>query len=394
MTAQPASVQDFRNLAKRRLPRFLLDYLEGGSFAERTLNANVCELERLSLRQRVLKDVSSIDTRTELFGSSYSAPIALGPVGLAGMYSRRGERQAAVAAEASNVPFTLSTVGVCPIDEVSAAIRTPFWFQLYMIRDRGFMKDLMFKARDAGCSVLVFTVDMPVPGRRYRDFRSGLAGETRLSGTLKRGLQAALRPAWAWDVGVMGRPHHLGNVAPVLQGQTGLEDFMAWMSGNFDASVSWDDIDFVRDNWDGPIVLKGILDAEDARIAASTGVDGILVSNHGGRQLDSVVSTAEALPGIAEAIGDRMLMFADGGVRSGLDILKLVALGAKTVFLGRSWVYGLAARGGRGVQEVIEILQSELRVAMALTGCASIEDVGSHVIDRLDGAAQSKGELR
>lgn len=329
-----------------------------------------------------MKDVSDIDTTASLFGRDYRMPVGLAPVGLAGMYARRGELQAVRAAETANVPFTLSTVGVCPIDEVANVATVPFWFQLYMIRDRGFMRNLLTSAREAGCSALVFTVDMPVPGSRYRDYRSGLAGESRLSGNIRRVTQAMLRPRWAWDVGLFGKPHQLGNVAPVLGKNSGLEDFMAWMLKNFDPSVSWRDLEFVRDNWDGPIVIKGILDPQDAREAANLQVDGIIVSNHGGRQLDGVVSAAAALPRVADTVSGKLTILADGGIYSGLDVVRMLALGADAVLIGRSWVYALAARGQAGVEHVLELIHKEMLVAMALTGCRRIADIGGDVLDR------------
>ena len=377
-----ASVSDYRLLAKRRVPHFLFEYLDGGSYAEVTKNRNRADLESLSLRQRVLRDVSSIDTTVELFGQSYRMPVGLAPIGLAGMYARRGELQAVRAAEAAGVPFALSTVGVCPIDEVAQAANLPFWFQLYMIRDRAFMRDILASAREAGCSALIFTVDMPVPGSRYRDYRSGLAGESWLSGNFRRITQAMLRPRWAWDVGLLGRPHQLGNVAPVLGKNSGLEDFMAWMQKNFDPSVSWQDLEFVRDNWNGPIIIKGILDPDDAREAAAAGADGVIVSNHGGRQLDGVVSSAAALPGITDAVGDQLVILADGGVYSGLDVVRMLALGANAVLIGRSWVYALAARGQAGVEHILELIHKEMLVAMALTGCRGIADIGRHVLEQ------------
>ena len=377
-----ASVHDYRRLAKRRVPHFLFEYLDGGSYAEVTRERNRTDLESLALRQRVMKDVSDIDTTTSLFGRDYRMPVGLAPVGLAGMYARRGELQAVRAAETANVPFTLSTVGVCPIDEVANVATVPFWFQLYMIRDRGFMRNLLTSAREAGCSALVFTVDMPVPGSRYRDYRSGLAGESRLSGNIRRVTQAMLRPRWAWDVGLFGKPHQLGNVAPVLGKNSGLEDFMAWMLKNFDPSVSWRDLEFVRDNWDGPIVIKGILDPQDAREAANLQVDGIIVSNHGGRQLDGVVSAAAALPRVADTVSGKLTILADGGIYSGLDVVRMLALGADAVLIGRSWVYALAARGQAGVEHVLELIHKEMLVAMALTGCRRIADIGGDVLDR------------
>ena len=377
-----ASVQDYRRLAKKRVPHFLFEYLDGGSYAEVTKERNRADLESLALRQRVLRDVSHIDTSVELFGRSYAMPVALAPVGLAGMYARRGELQAVRAAEAAGVPFALSTVGVCPIGEVAEAANEPFWFQLYMIRDRSFMRDMLALAREAGCSALIFTVDMPMPGSRYRDYRSGLAGESRLSGNIRRVFQAMRRPRWAWDVGLFGRPHQLGNVAPVLGKNSGLEDFMAWMGKNFDPSLTWQDLEFVRDNWDGPIILKGILDPDDARQAATLELDGVIVSNHGGRQLDGVTSSAKALPRITDAVGDRLDVLVDGGIYSGLDVVRMLALGAKSVLIGRSWVYGLAANGQAGVEHVLELIHKELHVAMALTGCISLADIDSRVLDR------------
>ena len=373
--AKAASALDYRELARRRLPHFLFEYIDGGSYAEVTLRRNVADLEAIALRQRVLNDVSTLDLSTELLGERLALPIALGPIGLAGMNARRGEVQAARAAEAAGVPFCLSTVSACPLPEVSRAIARPLWFQLYMIRDRAFMRDLLVQARETGCSTLVFTVDMPVPGSRYRDYRSGLAGASGFAGSLRRTVQSMLRPAWAYDVGVRGRPHSLGNVAPVLGKNTGLEDFFAWMRNNFDPTVSWRDLDFIRSEWKGPLVIKGILDPDDAHAAAEIGADGIVVSNHGGRQLDGVLSTAAALPPIAQAVGDRLTVLADGGVRSGLDVIRLLALGARGVLLGRAWVYALAARGEAGVIHMLQLMEAEMRVAMALTGCTTIDRI-------------------
>jgi L-lactate dehydrogenase (cytochrome) len=375
-----ASVTDYRELARRRLPRFLFEYIDGGSYAESTLGRNTADLEAIALRQRVLRDVSNIDLSTTLFGQRLAMPVALAPVGLAGLNARRGEVQAARAAEAAGVPFCLSTVSACPLGEVVAGTQQPIWFQLYMIRDRAFMRDLLAKAREARCAALVFTVDMPVPGTRYRDLRSGLAGAPGLAGSLRRMGQAMLHPRWAWDVGVMGRPLQLGNVAPVLGPNTGLEDFFAWMRNNFDPTVTWRDLEFIRSEWQGPLVVKGILDAADARQVASLGADGIVVSNHGGRQLDGVPSTARALPAIADAVGDRLAVLADGGVRSGLDVVRMLALGARAVLVGRPWAYALAGAGQAGVAHVLQLLQAEMRVAMALTGCTRVADIDRNVL--------------
>jgi L-lactate dehydrogenase (cytochrome) len=370
-----ASVLDYRELARRRLPRFLFDYIDGGSYAEVTLRGNVAELEKIALRQRVLRNVSALDLTTTLFGQKLALPVALAPIGLAGLAARRGEVQAARAAEAAGIPFCLSTVSACPLAEVKRGVTKPFWFQLYMIRDRGFMGDLLAAAKDAGCSALMFTVDMPVPGSRYRDVRSGLAGAPGALGDLRRFFQAAVKPDWAWDVGINGRPHVLGNVAPVLKGNTGLEDFFAWMRNNFDPSVTWKDLEWVRANWDGPLMLKGILDPDDARSVADLGADGVIVSNHGGRQLDGALPTALALPAIADAVADRLTVLADGGVRSGLDVVRMLALGAKGVLLGRAWAYALGGGGQAGVAHMLRLIEAEMRVAMALTGFTSVEAI-------------------
>ena len=364
-----ASTTDFREAARRRLPRFLFDYIDGGSYAEATLRRNTADLAQIGLRQRVLVDVSEIRLEVELFGRKQALPVALAPVGLAGMYARRGEVQAACAAQARGIPFCLSTVSVCAMEEVAQALQAPFWFQLYMIRDRGFMLDLLRRAKAAGASGLVFTVDMPVPGARYRDPHSGMSGP---HAALRRHAQAVAHPGWAWDVGLRGRPHTLGNVAPVLGGSSGLEDFIGWLAANFDPAISWKDIGWIRQQWDGPLIVKGILDAEDARAAADAGVDGIIVSNHGGRQLDGVSSSARALPAIAEAVGHRLTVLADSGVRSGLDVVRMLALGARGVLLGRAWAYALAAAGQAGVSLLLELIEKEMRVAMALTGSTDV----------------------
>tara|TARA_S200000501_G_scaffold195755_1_gene184324 strand:+ start:18112 stop:19296 length:1185 start_codon:yes stop_codon:yes gene_type:complete len=378
-----ACVKDYRLLAKKKLPKFLFEYLDGGSYSELTKSQNFKDLEALPLRQRVLRGSSNIDTKIKLFGSSFNLPVALGPVGLAGMYARRGECQALKAAENCEIPFSLSTVGVCSLEEVSKVSKKPFWFQLYMIRDRSFMIDLLNQAKEAKCSALIFTVDMPVPGSRYRDYNSGLAGESWLSGNIRRISQAITKPSWALDVGVFGMPHKLGNVTPLLKNNSGLEDFMEWMSNNFDPTVSWKDIEFVRDHWDGPIILKGILDPEDAKQAAAMEVDGLIVSNHGGRQLDGVLSSVKCLPKIVDVVGDQLDIMVDGGITSGLDVVRMLALGAKSVLLGRAWVYALAAKGQIGVEHVIDLIHKEMIVAMTLTGCHKLDDINESVIDNL-----------
>ena len=373
-----ASVSDYRALAKARLPHFLFEYLDGGSYDEVTLAANRDDLRDVKLRQRVLRDVSKLKLSTDLFGQTWSLPVGLGPVGLAGMYARRGEVQAAQAARAAGVPFTLSTLGVCSVREVARELRAPFWLQLYIIRDRGFVRDLLAQAKEAGCGALLLTVDLPVSGSRYRDHRSGFSGGTRM----RRGFQGMARPGWAWDVGLFGRPHSLGNLEPVLGSESGMEDYFGWIAANFDPAITWADVAWVRENWDGPLVIKGILEPGDARQAVANGVDGIVVSNHGGRQLDGVISTAAALQSVAEAVGDRLPILVDGGVRSGLDVVRMLALGADFVLLGRAWAYALGARGGKGVAHVLKLIEAEIRVAMALTGCTDIRDIGPEVLDR------------
>ncbi len=364
-----ACVADYRGAARRRLPKILFDYIDGGSYAEATLAANSADFADLTLRQRVLRDVSRLSTSVELFGRSMALPLVLAPIGLAGLYARRGEVQAARAAKAAGIPFCLSTMGLCAVEEIAPV--TPPWFQLYMTRDRAFMSDLLARVRAAGCPVLILTVDLPIAGARYRDVRTGLmAGGP--ADQLSRMLDGLAHPEWLWDVQLNGGPHTLGNIAAVGAGVRSLSEFWTWIGANFDPSVTWRDIDWVRERWNGPIVIKGVLDAEDARAARSAGVEGIVVSNHGGRQLDSVPSGVSALPAVVDAVGADLTVLMDGGVRSGLDILKALALGARGCLVGRAWAYALGARGGSGVAEVIEIMRRELVVAMSLTGCIDV----------------------
>lgn len=375
----PAAVNDYRELARRRLPRFLFEYIDGGSYAEVTLRRNVSDLEAVALRQRVLRDVSALDLGTELFGQQLRLPLALAPVGLAGMYARRGEVQAARAAREAGVRMCLSTVSACSLDEVAAAVPGVLWFQLYMVRDRGFMRDMLARAA-VHCPVLLFTVDLSVSGARYRDIRSGLSDPDARMGRIKRMAQIACRPGWSWDVGVRGRPHTMGNLESIVPGQSLMTDFFAWTRDNFDASVTWTDIGWIREHWKGPLVIKGVLDVEDARAAADCGADGIVVSNHGGRQLDGASSTARALPAIAAALGDRLTVLADGGIRSGLDVVRMLALGARGVLIGRAWAFALAARGEAGVAHVLRLIEEEMKVAMALTGCTRVRDISGDML--------------
>lgn len=363
---------DYREAARRRLPPFLFEYIDGGAYDEHTLRRNVTDLASIALRQRVLVDMSELSLQTELFGETLSMPVALGPIGLTGMYARRGEVQAACAADRHGIPFTMSTVSVCPIEEVAPCIGRSMWFQLYVLKDRGFMKSVLERAQAAGVSTLVFTVDMPVPGARYRDAHSGMSGPHAAA---RRYLQALAHPHWSWNVGLRGRPHDLGNVSRYLGVPTGLEDYISWLGANFDPSISWKDLEWIRAFWKGNIVIKGILDVEDAREAVQFGADGIIVSNHGGRQLDGTLSTAQALPPIADAVKSELRILADCGVRNGLDVVRMLALGADTVLLGRSYVYALAAAGEAGVSNLLRLMQNEMRVAMTLTGARTISDI-------------------
>jgi L-lactate dehydrogenase (cytochrome) len=374
-----ASTTDFREAARRRLPRFLFDYIDGGAFAEKTLRSNIDDLAEIALRQRVLRDVSKLSLETSLFGETLAMPVALAPIGLGGMTARRGELQAARAAAAANVPYVLSTVSVCAAKDVCEAGGRPVWFQLYVLKDRAFMRDALERAMALGVTKLVFTVDMPVPGARYRDPHSGMSGPW--SG-VRRMKQAVFKPGWAWDVGLHGRPHDLGNISAYRGKATGLQDYIGWLGQNFDPSISWKDLEWIRDVWKGPIIIKGILDPEDARDALRFGADGLVVSNHGGRQLDGVLSTARALPDIAEAVGDRMTVLVDGGVRTGLDVVRMLALGAKGVLLGRAYIYALAAGGEAGVTRLLDLIAAEMRVALALTGTTSPADISVETLAR------------
>jgi L-lactate dehydrogenase (cytochrome) len=368
-----SSTLDFREVARRRLPRFLFDYADGGANSEYTMQRNVLDLGDVALRQRVLAGGGAADLTTTLFGQQRPLPVMLGPVGIAGMFRRRGETQAARAAKAAGIPFCLSTVSLCSLSEVVAAAGNEhIWFQLYVIRDRSFMRDLLATAQSLGVKTLVFTVDMPIPGSRYRDAHSGMSGP---NSSRRRFLQALAKPAWAWDVGLHGRPHRLGNLEPVLGKASGLKDYIGWLGANFDPTIVWKDLDWIRSRWTGPLILKGILDPEDARAAVDVGADGIVVSNHGGRQLDGVLSSTRALPAIVEAVGDKTTVLADSGVRSGLDVVRMLALGAKGVLLGRAWLYAMAARGESGVTQLLDLISREMQVAMTLTGAHNIAGI-------------------
>ncbi len=338
------------------------------------MRANVADLERVLLRQRVMRDVSVREQSVEVLGQQLATPIVLAPVGLAGMMATRAEVQAARAAERSGVAFIESTVSICPIEEVAAATSRPPWFQLYVMRDRGYAEDLMARARAVGSPVLVLTIDLAVVGARHRDVRNGLGKASRL-GQLRRGLDLASHTGWVRDVALGGKPLTFGNLEKAVPGARSPSAFREWVDSQFDPSVTWEDIAWVREHWDGRLAVKGVLDAEDARRAADVGVDGIVVSNHGGRQLDSVPSTVRALPEVVDAVGDRVEVLVDGGVRTGLDVVKMLALGARAVLIGRAWGWSVAARGESGVRHVLGVMKADIDVALGLTGCRSVADL-------------------
>lgn len=375
-----SSPSDYREAARRKLPPFLFHYADGGANTETTLRRNTEDLAAITLNQCVLRNMSELHLETELFGRTLAMPVALAPVGLTGMYARRGEVQAAKAAANKGIPFTLSTVSVCPIEEVQAASPEPIWFQLYVLKDRGFMKNALERAQQAGIQTLVFTVDMPVPGSRYRDAHSGMSGQYA---KFRQILQAMTHPQWAYDVGMMGRPHDLGNISAYRGKPTKLEDYIGWLGDNFDPSISWKDLEWIRDYWKGTIVIKGILNEQDARDAVRFGANGIVVSNHGGRQLDGVLSTARALPAIADAVKGDIKILADSGVRSGLDVIRMIALGADCILLGRAFIYALATSGQKGVEHVLQLIHQEMRVAMTLTGASSIAEINKNTLANL-----------
>jgi L-lactate dehydrogenase (cytochrome) len=377
----PATANDYRDLARARLPAFLFDYIDGGATDEQTLAANVAGWGAVQLRQRVLVNVDRVDTSSSLLGQACSLPLALAPVGLAGMMARRGEVQAVRAADAAGVPFTLSTVGICAAGEVRSAARSPFWFQLYMMRDRGVVRAVLERAWAAGCRTLVFTVDLPLPGMRHRDTRNGLAA-AGLRSRLLRAQQLLACPGWLWDVGVRGKPHSFGSLSVDVPDARDLNAFKDWVDAQFDPSVTWEDIAWLRRLWQGKLLLKGILDADDARNAVGVGTDGIVVSNHGGRQLDGVASTVAKLPSIVQAVGTRTEVLVDGGVRSGVDVFKALALGARGVLIGRPWIWALAAAGEAGVRTLLQRWQRELLLAMTMAGVTRIADIDDTHLDR------------
>jgi len=376
-----ASTSDYRRLAEKRLPRNLFDYIDGGAYTETTLRANVEDFEKLQMKQRVMRDVSDIDTSTGLLGETLAMPLALAPIGLAGMMARRGEVQAVRAAEKAGIPFCLSTVSICSLEEVAKAATKPFWFQLYMMRDRGYVTELLERAKAAGCKTLVFTVDLAVVGARYRDVRNGMAGGLGGLSKLRASLEYPTHPAWAFDVGMKGKPHTFGNLANFVPSAQSIVDFKAWVDAQFDPSCTWKDIEWLRSIWDGSLIIKGILSTEDANAAVAAGADGIVISNHGGRQLDGVSSTINMTAKIRDTIGDKTTIIMDGGVRCGQDIVKAVACGAQTVLIGRPWIWALAARGEAGLDALLKTFKAEMNVSMALTGVTTTRDISGKVLD-------------
>jgi L-lactate dehydrogenase (cytochrome) len=387
----PATAADYRELARRRIPRQLFDYVDGGAYDEATMRANVADLRSVLLRQIVMRDVSVREPSVEVLGQRLALPVILAPVGLGGMLAPRAEVQAARAAEAAGVPFVESTVSICPIEEVARATSTPPWFQLYVMRDRRYAEDLMARAQAVGSPVLMLTVDLPVIGARHRDTRNAMVGTPTPLAKVLRGLDLAAHPNWIRRVPIGGKPLTFGNLEQAVPGARTPAGFQAWVNANFDPSVTWDDIAWVREHWSGKLVLKGILDPEDARRAVDAGVDGIVVSNHGGRQLDAVPSTVRALPDVADAVGDDLVVLADGGVRTGLDVLKMVALGARAVLIGRAWAWAVAGRGEAGVRHVLEVMKADLDTALGLTGNTSIATVDRSALYDAGAAVREEG---
>jgi L-lactate dehydrogenase (cytochrome) len=370
-------IEDMRLSARRRVPKMFFDYADRGSYGEETLRINRSDLERIKLRQRVLVDVAQRDLTTTIVGQPASLPIALAPIGLCGMQWGDGEILACRAAQAAGIPFCLSTMSICAIEDVAAAVERPFWFQLYVMKDRGFVRALIERAIAAKCSALVLTVDLQVLGQRHCDLRNGMTvpPEPRISNLI----DIATKPGWALSV-LRGKRKTFGNLAGHVRGMEGVRSLSQWIAGQFDPSLSWKDVEWIRGLWPGPLVLKGVLDVEDARRAAKTGAAALVVSNHGGRQLDGAMSSIAALPRIVEAVGSEIEIMFDGGIRSGQDVMRALALGARSCMIGRAYLYGLGSGGQAGVTRAIDILRNELDVTMALTGTRSVKDIGAQVL--------------
>lgn len=379
----PASTEDYRRIAEKRLPRALFDYIDGGAGAEASLARNVSDFAQLQLKQRVMRDVSSIDATTEIFGENLSMPLALAPIGMGGMMRKRAEVQAVRAADAAGIPFCLSTVSICSLEEVAKAASRPFWFQLYMLKDRGAVREILQRAKSVGVRTLFFTVDLAVVGARYRDIRNGLSGGGGAYGKVRSGLiDYLLHPQWLFDVGIGGKPHVFGNLSAYVPQATTPSDFRAWVDQQFDPSVTWKDIEQLRRDWGGTLVIKGVLTAEDAVAAVNAGADGVVVSNHGGRQLDGVASGVAALPGIAGALKGRAKILVDGGVRSGQDVVRAVASGADIALIGRPWIYAVAAQGEAGLRRYLGLVKHDFNTAMALTGTTRVSDLNQSILDQ------------
>jgi L-lactate dehydrogenase (cytochrome) len=378
---EPATTLDYRRLSEKRLPRFLFDYIDGGANDEVTLAENVSDFLRIRIRQNVLHDVSTLDTASTIAGESVAMPVVLAPVGMAGMFARRGETLAVRAADRAGIPFTLSTVGICPVEEVRKFATKPFWFQLYMLRDRAAVRSILERVARAGVTTLAFTVDLPLAGMRHRDTRNGMMSKL-LPSRLGRAWQLGTRLSWCFDVGVRGKPHTCGNISEMVADPTDLQQYKNWVDTQFDPSVTWKDIEWLRGLWNGKLFLKGIQELRDATRALEVGADGIVVSNHGGRQLDGVASSISKLPAIADALGDRLEVLMDGGVRSGLDVFKAVALGAKGVMIGRPWVWAMSGAGEAGLDALLATFKREMQVAMALSGVARVADIDRGHIDQ------------
>jgi L-lactate dehydrogenase (cytochrome) len=373
-------IDDLRQLSKKRVARAIFEYVDCGSYSECTLRANRTDLESLALRQRVGIDVDKRSTGSTMLGQAVAMPVALAPVGLAGLNWADGEILAARAAQRFGVPFTLSTMSICSIEDVAEAVDKPFWFQLYVMRDRGFAASLIERAKAARCSALVLTLDLQIQGQRHRDLKNGLSVPPKL--TLGTALDVMTRPAWALNV-LSGRRKSFGNLEGRIPDAKSLTTLSEWIAGQFDPTLSWKDVEWVKKLWGGKLVLKGILDAEDAKVAMQSGVDAIVVSNHGGRQLDGAMSSIRALPEVVDTVGDRLEVWFDGGIRSGQDVLKALALGARATLIGRSYVYGLGAMGEAGVARALEIIQRELDVTMALCGLRSVREANPSILRSL-----------
>ena len=371
------TIQEFKELAKRRVPKMFFDYADSGSWTETTYRENESDFQKIALRQRVAVNMEGRSLKTEMVGQAVSMPVALAPTGLTGMQIADGEIKAAKAAEKFGVPFTLSTMSICSIEDVARETSSPFWFQLYVMRDRAFIERLIDRAKAAKCSALVLTMDLQILGQRHKDIRNGLSAPPKF--TAKHVWQMASRPSWA--LGMLGtKRRSFGNLVGHVDNLGDLRQLSAWTSSQFDPTLSWTDIAWVKVRFGGKVIVKGILDAEDAKLAVALGADAIIVSNHGGRQLDGAPSSIRVLPEIVAAVGSKTEIHLDGGIRSGQDILKAVALGAKSTYIGRAFLYGLGAGGEAGVTRVLEIIRKEMDITMALCGERDIRNIGAHTI--------------